>query len=343
MNVYQVLLTVEQLAGIQLIKGAHDAESDQLQVVYWVGDYSGAGSSVGIASGDDCYPQIVNVFSLPLSAAPLLALQLPATEMLAATIAQFATRRPMIAIVDHFYHAELLSRAAVHLNVQLQVLLAIDVGVRHIGVRPGYDAQRLALATDQLSGLSIQGVIADFSGVPGLDQMQQAEETIKPAEEPGHPAFEAISSLRHTRRLLRQSGIVCRMCVAIDVSSDPLVRHQLFPVDFVTDLVVISPSTAKAEACTAAISDQGRGLWHTRVIARPSLSSAVLHGGWLLWGHGRFNDQAASVGSPPGATIQEIRAGTTLLNLSGESLDLKIGDQVILQEKHPFDCGMRMR
>ena len=315
---------------------------------------------------------------------PVLLLNLPATEWLAVEIARCARTRPALAVVDHFYHAELLSRTAMLYDTSISVLLSINVGNSHAGIRPGYDAQRLARGISDLPGLLTTGLICDISGITqirdieDLNAVEFSDDSRRQPVPTSQPAWrEAVSALQHTSKLLQQDGTVCHLRLATDFT-----RSQ-FDLDF-------PPQTAAAE--TAAIisntaadwltdlvqlpaelplltrdsighdqrfqhTTQAAQTWTSHIISRPSLGYAVADGGWLTdsatgawmadsateaWlagsaSGGWMADAGIEVDRdvlyPTGAVVRDVGPYTTLLELHGDALDLRIGDALQLQRK----------
>ena len=174
------------------------------------------------------------------------------------------------------------------------------------------------------------------------------------------PAWrEAVSALQHTSKLLQQDGTVCHLRLATDFT-----RSQ-FDLDF-------PPQTAAAETAaiisnTAAdwLTDlvqlpaelplltrdsighyqrfqhttQAAQTWTSHIISRPSLGYAVADGGWLADSAtgGWLADAGIKVDRdvlyPTGAVVRDVGPYTTLLELHGDALDLRIWDALQLQRK----------
>ncbi len=121
----------------------------------------------------------------------LLITQFVATPAVAHEVVALGRHTDVLATIDHFCHAELLSRAAVQSGIPIRVLIEVDVGRHQTGVRPGQDTCRLALAAAQLPGIRLAGLLADDAHV---------EQPDSPA---GSAAFDEACRVAHyCRRLI---------------------------------------------------------------------------------------------------------------------------------------------
>lgn len=216
------------------------------------------------------------------------------------------------ATIDHFRHAELLSQAMVTENRTVGILLDVDTGHSLTGVRPGPDSVRLATAVTQLPGLELIGVIVDESTF--------AESL--PLSGQGDALVQAVAVAKHCRRMIETSGIACReLAAGLDnftaALTDPDVT-RILTSPFKTD----TPATPQSgfDKKRPALSLVGR------IISRPSLEWCVIDIGKGLIEQA-FHTQ---VTHPAGVQLLKTHRDISSLQLSGESLDLRIGDEIEL-------------
>ena len=212
--------------------------------------------------------------------------------------------------IDHFRHAELLSQAMVAEGLTVSVLLDVDTGHSLTGVRPGPDSVRLAAAVTQLPGLQLAGVIVDESTF--------AESV--PLSDHGRVLADAVAVAKHCQRTIEASGLACRELAAgfDDFAAsfiDPDVTRVLTS-PFKTDGSVTPQSGLDKQR--PALSLVGR------VISRPSLEWCVIDIGTGLIEQA-FHTQ---VSHPAGVQLLKTHRDISSLQLSGESLDLRIGDEI---------------
>lgn len=212
--------------------------------------------------------------------------------------------------IDHFRHAELLSQTMVAEGLTVSVLLDVDTGHSLTGVRPGPDSVRLATAVTQLPGLRLTGLIVDES--TGAKHSSSGDEQ-KVLEH-------AVAVAKHSQRMIEDAGIECKEIATgfDDFSSavaDPNVTSVLTN-PFQTD----GPAKAQSglDVRRPALSVVGR------VISRPSLEWCVIDIGASF-----IKDALRSqVSHPSRVQLLKTYRDITSLQLSGESLDLRIGDEI---------------
>ena len=212
--------------------------------------------------------------------------------------------------IDHFRHAELLSQAMVAEDRTVRVLLDVDTGHSLTGVRPGPDSVRLATAVTRLPGLELAGVIVDESTF--------AESL--PLSDQGRVLADAVAVAKHCQRMIEASGPSCRELIAgfddfAAALTDPDVTRVLTS-PFKTDGT--ATSQCGLDKRRPAISLVGR------VISRPSLEWCVIDIGTGLIKQA-FRIQ---VSYPSGVRLLKTHRDISSLQLSGESLDLRIGDEI---------------
>lgn len=250
------------------------------------------------------------------------------TESLRRT-ALLAGRVQLVAVIDHFRHAELLSQA-LHANSQgtndvVDVLIDIDLGLQSTGIRPGPDTSRLAMATSRLPRLNVAGVFAnaDFCSVT-VDQKKLDEDFIEITQIEiiaEHALLSIPSSLLSTRDIV----------VGISTASLPPTGFSRASGVVVCPFTGFPGTQGIPGAETIEIQQPIVSLIAT-VISRPTLEWCVIDAG-----ASHFGDRSVPrILFPNCARILQISNDTSTVQLSGESADLRIGDLVQLASDDLF-------
>lgn len=226
-----------------------------------------------------------------------------------------AERVQVVAVIDHFRHAELLSQCVLHAACEIQILIEIDVGRQSTGVQPGADAALLASAASQLPGLKVIGVFASDVDIC------QGQGFVSAADAPAAIVRIADHASRSISNGLGGSEIV------IAVSS---AREWSMAEDSRINCLVISPF------CGTEIDPRSTGKQPVvcvvaTVISRPSLEYCVIDAGESALG----SAAGLHICSPSGASILQVMSDTCTLRLTGDSCDLRIGDTVRLTVHKP--------
>lgn len=248
------------------------------------------------------------------------------------------------ATIDHFYHAELLARAAQRHRKTIDVFVEVDAGQQWSGVRPGYDAQRLAIAASRLSGLEIRGVVgrlpeteaetpALHTSPPEADDGADHEtdyEADKEQDSDGDIRLilaaqkrDAVSILKHSLGLIRRECSGANRLFITGRSSD----LELIPCEYITDFADCS------------LLEQIPVLAECRILSRPTLQRAVINAGWNVFGTGfvpltsatQYRKKFPDIIGMPGARIVAADHCSSVLDLSKQALDLTIGDTIRLK------------
>ncbi len=239
-----------------------------------------------------------------------------------------AVRTRIVAVIDHFRHAELLSQWAVNSGASIGILIEVDIGEQSTGVRPGTDASLLASAASNLPRLRVVGVFAD-----SVRRRPHAE---SPDTESNIASIVTIAE--HGLRSIRHLDPDCREIVL----AASAVRNSAISDARVTCLVASPFVNFNDEACVATdehgYERPGVCLLAT-VIARPTLEWCVIDVGRIAFAE----SSVLRIAAPRGATVLHATAETTTLNLSGESRDLRIGDTVRLVMRDPERLLTRRR
>ena len=234
---------------------------------------------------------------------------------------RIAARTQMIAVIDHFRHAEILSHCAVQSGCGIQTLIEVDIGRQSTGVRPGPDASLLATATSHLPGLKVIGVFASAH-----DHHAEFEHGDVDAE-----LAAMVTIAEHALRSIRDIAAECREIVV----SVPSARRPSMQ-DARIDCLVVSPFLDFADDTPCATHPPCTthppciSLIAT-VISRPTLEWCVINAGTNALG----DMSNARIHAPSGATIHHSSPETSTLVISGEACDLRIGDQVQLTMRNP--------
>ena len=114
-----------------------------------------------------------------------------------ARLVQLAKRAAPMVAVDSEANVRMLSATAAAAQVEINVLVEVDIGMKRCGVQPGQPALELARLIISLPGLKFQGL----QGYEGhvVDLRDLAERTEKTRA--------ALTPLVETRRLIERSGI----------------------------------------------------------------------------------------------------------------------------------------
>ncbi len=251
-----------------------------------------------------------------------------ATTLLAAGFRSFIVTRPVVdadslralsilardsdvcVTIDHFRHAEVLSQAIVAEDRTVSILLDVDTGLSLTGVRPGPDSVRLATAVSQLPCLQLAGVIVHETTV--------AESL--PLNDQGSALVQAVAVAKHCQRMIETSGLTCReLATGFDDFTAAFTDSDV-------TRVLSSPFKTGRTANPQSGLDQKRPALSVvgRVISRPSLEWCVIDIGTGLIEQA-FRTQ---VSHPAGVQLLKTHRDISSLQLSGESLDLRIGDEI---------------
>ncbi len=223
---------------------------------------------------------------------------------------RIADRTVMVAVIDHFRHAELLSQCAVQSSCEIQVLIEVDIGRQAAGVRPGQDASLLGTAAAQLPGLRVVGVFASA---------HDPDAKYEPADVDAE-LVKIVTIAEHALRSIRDVSAECReIVVSISTLRRPLlqdVRISCLVVSPFVDFAFETPLVA-LPPCVSLIAT---------VISRPTLEWCVIDAGTIVCGD--MSD--VRIHAPTGATILNSKSECSTLQISGEACDLRIGDPVRL-------------
>ena len=239
-----------------------------------------------------------------------------------------AARTRVVAVIDHFRHAELLSQAVLQTGSVVEILVEADLGNQSTGVCPGPDASLLATAASRLPGLRVTGVFAD--AVCRNTPAKPSDRTLDIAS--------IVTIAEHCLRSVQHIGPDCR-----DVVLAASARWNSSLQDSRATCLVASPFVNFSDDACETIDERG----HERpsvclmatVIARPSLEWCVIDAGRIAFGE----SSVLRITAPQGATVLHSTADSTTLTLLGESRDLRIGDTVRLVMNAPDQLLVQRR
>jgi len=235
-----------------------------------------------------------------------------------------AERTQITAVIDHFRHAELLSQCVQSCSnpadVMIRVLIEVDLGRQSTGVCPGPDAARLASAAERLPGLHVVGVFA--SGHDCRDDIKPGDHN---AGDHNADSSEIVTIAEHGLRSIREVILECSEIVVLMSSADDAAWSDSRVTSLMTSPFMVINKEAGDQARSPSV------LLISTVISRPTLEWCVIDAG-----RNSFVDSSdADVYTPAGATILRATDDTSALQLSGEAIDLRIGDTVQLSLRRP--------
>ena len=230
-----------------------------------------------------------------------------------------AERTQITAVIDHFRHAELLSQCVQACtnpaSVMIRVVIEVDLGQQSTGVCPGPDAARLASAAARLPGLNVVGVFA--SGNDSGDDVNP--------NEPNAGSSTIVTIAEHALRSIREVISECCEIVVLVLSVD----NAAWTDSRVTLLIASPFMMINNEAGDPALSRSV--LLISSVISRPTLEWCVIDVGSMAL----VDASNVYVHSPAGGIILHSTDHTSTVQLSGEAIDLRIGDTVQLGLRRP--------
>ena len=219
----------------------------------------------------------------------------------------------LLVCVDHYAQAERFSEAATQNGTKFDLLVDIDVGMGRTGTRPRVDALQIARAANELPGVSVAGIM----GYEGhlLTIADQDEKTAA--------IFEAINMLQATKDAFVDANITCDV-VSAGGSGSFWITGQHAAVTELQAGGGIFGDLFYQRAC--GLKDVESALTiRADVVSRPSLTTAVVNCGRKASNPATYSSEVISVA---GATVQSMSAEHTVLSLSDDARDLRIGDRV---------------
>lgn len=230
-------------------------------------------------------------------------------------------RFPVTVLCDHFIHAETISQAACERNQTVGLLVEVNPGRHHSGVRPGLDGRDLALGISRLSGVQLKGLAANAG-------------TILPDDpDSARRVRSVIGILSELKDIIERDGIPCEsISIALEGDLTPALDSDV-PTEIRTGNLfnqAHSPGPARSP-----ISSEPILYVLTKIFSRSKLERAVLDVGMSLLGP-VCGQPVASVGRTashrmlPDVEISTVEWDQTVLELGPGSRDLIIGDIVEL-------------
>lgn len=230
-------------------------------------------------------------------------------------LASLTQKISLLLTIDHFVHAERISETAQREGVEFRVLVDVNIGMNRTGVRPRVDAVRLAAAAHKLPGVSVCGIMGYEGHLLRIPDEAEKQKSI----------FESMNALEQTRDAFHQQDVPCDIVSAGGSGSFWITGQH----PAVTELQAgggIFGDPFYTEQC--GLTDVESALiMKADVVSRPALDRAVLN-----VGRKEINPvlQEPRILNLPDAVIASMSAEHTVLNVDGESRDLRIGDTVEL-------------
>lgn len=228
-------------------------------------------------------------------------------------LAECARQTNLLLCIDHFVHAELLSAGAVRNDVTFNLLIDINVGMDRTGCRPRVDAAQLWLAAKQLPGLQMKGIMGYEGHLMFVEDQAEKENAVR----------DAMNALEQTRDEIQRLGELCEIVSAGGsgsfrmTGSHPAVTELQAGGAVFGDLAYVNgavlPDLKPALTVTA------------HIVSRPALDRAIANCGR------KANDPTLhfpGVLSHSGCEVDRVSAEHTILKVSGDGQDLRIGDPI---------------
>lgn len=228
---------------------------------------------------------------------------------------------PIVAC-DHFVQAEALSDVCRQRGVRCRVIVEVDIGMNRVGVRPGPDARKLVEGIDKLSGVELVGIMG-----------YEGHLLLEPDQEKKHKLiFSALSVLEELKAYMYEKGICCDIVSVGGTGSYQI--SATHPV--VTELQAgagIFADPFYTDRCGLTGHQPALSMLAT-VVSRPNLHRAVLDVGRKAVHpdiHPPHVIGLANGKQIDDAEVDKLSAEHMTLKLSGESLNLIVGDKVLLR------------
>lgn len=230
-------------------------------------------------------------------------------------VALLARDAKLIVACDHYVQAQAISKVCLAVNATCGVLVEINVGANRAGVRPGRDTRELALAVNQLPGLTLRGVFGNDRHA----QLMTDAEVKQPQIEAAH------GILAQAKSWFDQKGLRCDIVSVGETSTfQPWLRYE-------TVTEVRAGGAIFGDPYYASLPDVAQYIPALSVLAtvvsRPSFDRAIIDAGNNAI---RSDRHPTFVSAWPDARIVAHDSEQSILELGPESRELRIGDQVDL-------------
>lgn len=233
--------------------------------------------------------------------------------------ARLARRIRLVATVDHYVHAEQIDSICHREGLRAELLVEVNLGRHHLGVRPGPDTQHLLRGIRRLSNVEVIGLTGDAGHL----------ETVTPATERDRLVRSAMGILGETRDRMVKDGMRCDVVSIAGLA----VRGE----------VARCPEPTEVRVGGGVFGDPHRPAEELSLLPALSLIGTVLHRGKLEravldCGAAAFSllerrpivRRIAGGHELPDSAIDAVDSDTCRLALGLESYDLRIGDKVEL-------------
>ncbi|MDA7504108.1 DSD1 family PLP-dependent enzyme [Planctomicrobium sp.] len=228
---------------------------------------------------------------------------------------------PIVAC-DHFVQAEALSDVCRQHGVRCRVIIEVDLGMNRVGVRPGPDARTLAEGINRLPGIELAGIMG-YEGHLLMEPDQEKKRKL---------IFSAMAVLEELKTFMVEKGMMCDIVSVGGTGS----YHISATHPVVTELQAgagVFADPFYMDRCGLTELKPALTLLAT-VVSRPNLERAVLDIGRKAVHPDIHPPHVLGLanGKPlDDAQVDKLSAEHMTLKLSGESLNLTIGDKVVLR------------
>jgi len=233
--------------------------------------------------------------------------------------ARLARRVRLVGTVDHYVHAEQIDSICHREGLRAELLVEVNLGRHHLGVRPGPDTQHLLRGIRRLTNVEVIGLAGD-AGHLG---------TVTPAAERERLVRSAIGILGETRDRMAQDGMRCD--VVSVAGADLLGEAARCPEP--TELRIGGDVFGDPQRPAEDLSLRPALCLIGTVLHRGKLERAVLDCGAAAFSSFERRPIVRRIAGGhelPDAAIDAVDDDTCRLALGVESYDLRIGDRVEL-------------
>lgn len=233
--------------------------------------------------------------------------------------ARLSRRTRLVATVDHYVHAEQIDSICHREGLRAELLVEVNLGRHHLGVRPGPDTQHLLRGIRRLSNVEVIGLAGDAGHL----------EAVTPAAERERLLRSAIGILGETRDRMAKDGMRCDV-ISVN-GADLLGEATRCPEP--TELRIGGDVFGDPHPPAGDLSLRPALCLIGTVLHRGKLERAVLDCGaaaFSLLEPRPVVRRIAGGHELPDSAIDAVDDDTCRLALGPESYDLRIGDRVEL-------------
>ncbi len=236
-----------------------------------------------------------------------------------ARVAELASTAAPIVTIDHFVHAEQLDEACRRAGTRVRVIVEINLGNHHTGVRPGPDTQQLLRGIRPFRHIDVVGLTGYEGHLLSVPDTAERERLIR----------SALQILGDARDRMRQAAIPCDLITAGAPGAYPLTSRTPEPTELQTGDEIFGDPFYRDSFGLTELSPALHCL--ATVVHRGKLERAVLDCGRTSLGCEQALPRVARVAGGPtlaDAEITHLGIDQTRLELGPDSANLRIGDRV---------------